>query len=139
MKQHESLKLEDDGFCFVCGKNNPDGLKLDFRKVENRVIAEFYPLKRYQGYRDIIHGGIITTILDEAMVKACILEGINAVTAEINVRFLHSLPPGKTSIVEAWIVSQNSRLIEAESVLKDEDKNIIAKGKAKLIPHGKVH
>ncbi len=135
MKQKNILKLEDDGFCFVCGKNNPDGLRLDFRKIDNKVVAEFYPSKKFQGYKDIIHGGIITTILDEAMVKACIMNGINAVTAEINVRFLRALLTGNSSIVEAWIVSQNPKLIEAESVLKDMDNNILARGRAKLIPH----
>ncbi len=135
MKQKNILKLEDDGFCFVCGKNNPDGLRLDFRKIDNKVVAEFYPSKKFQGYKDIIHGGIITTILDEAMVKACIMNGINAVTAEINVRFLHALLTNNPSIVEAWMVSQNSKLIEAESVLKDMENNILARGKAKLIPN----
>lgn len=69
------------------------------------------------------------------MVKACILNGINAVTAEISVRFRKPLVVGASCIVEAWIVSHNPRLIEAESLLKDNEGNTVATAKAKLIPH----
>ncbi|MCX7792830.1 MAG: PaaI family thioesterase [Thermodesulfovibrionales bacterium] len=127
-------ELRDDGYCFACGDLNPRGLHLNFIKKDEKVSAVFTPLKIYQGYTDIVHGGIISTLLDEAMVKACILNGINAITAEITVRFRKPLFMGNTCIVEAWIVSRNPKLIETESVIKDREGNIIAQGKAKLIP-----
>lgn len=132
------VSLKDDGYCFACGALNPQGLHLSFKKEEQKVYAQFTALKIHQGYADIIHGGIISTVLDEAMVKACILNGINAVTAEITVRFKKPLFTGKTCTVEAWILSRNARLIEAESILKDKEGNIIAHGKAKLIPGGEI-
>lgn len=131
-------ELRDDGYCFACGNLNPQGLHLSFKKEDKKVSAQFTPLKIHQGYADITHGGIISTVLDEAMVKACIMNGINAVTAEITVRFKKPLMAGKACIVEAWLLSGNARLIEAESILKDKDGNIIAQGKAKLIPGGEI-
>ncbi len=127
-------ELKDDGYCFACGVLNPQGLHLSFEKIDRKVVAKFLPRKEHQGYRDIVHGGIITTVLDEAMVKACILNGFNAVTAEIVVRFRRPLITGTSCTVEAWINTEGSRLIEAESSIKDIEGNIIATAKAKLIP-----
>lgn len=128
------VELKDDGYCFACGPLNPLGLRLSFDKIDKRVITKFVPQKEHQGYAEIVHGGIISTILDEAMVKASILNGIDAVTAEITVRFRRPLFIGTPCIVEAWINSQTSRLIETESLIKDEKENIIATARAKLIP-----
>lgn len=129
------VSLKDDGYCFACGALNPQGLHLSFKKEAGKVTALFFPQKIHQGYADIIHGGIITTVLDEAMVKACILNGINAVTAEISVRFRKPLMAGDSCTVEAWIVSENPRLIEAESLMKDREGNTVATARAKLIPY----
>lgn len=129
------IELKDDGYCFVCGPLNPFGLHLSFEKSDQKVIAHFTSQKAHQGYADIVHGGIITTLLDEAMVKACILNGINAVTAELLIRFRRPLITGNPCTVYAWIVSQSSRLIEAESELIDHEGNTIATAKAKLIPY----
>jgi hypothetical protein len=73
-------ELSDDRFCFVCGERNPEGLHVDFYLEDDKAIGEFVALKKYQGYKDIIHGGIISTLLDEAMVKVALLKGILCVT-----------------------------------------------------------
>ena len=67
-------KLEDDKHCFVCGEKNPNGLNLTFSFREGKVVTEFILHKTYQGYKDIVHGGIISTLLDESMVKAALLQ-----------------------------------------------------------------
>ena len=77
------LQLEDDGHCFACGKKNPGGLQLDFTSSNGKTAAEFLPKKEHQGFKDLVHGGIIATILDEAMVKAVLSTGVQAVTAEL--------------------------------------------------------
>lgn len=129
------MKLEDDNYCFACGKKNHCGLKLSFSYSNGKLTFEFIPDKIYQGYKDIIHGGIITTVLDEAMIQAAIAEGIIPVTAEINVRFKKPLMANEKTIVEAEIIRKSSRLIEAQSsLLKKSDGTIIAEASAKLIP-----
>jgi uncharacterized protein (TIGR00369 family) len=129
------MKLEDDNYCFACGKKNHCGLKLSFSYSNGKLTFDFIPDKIYQGYKDIIHGGIITTVLDEAMIQAAIAEGILPVTAEINVRFKKPLMANEKTIVEAEIIRKSSRLIEAQSsLLKKSDGTIIAEASAKLIP-----
>lgn len=129
-----TIELRDDGYCFVCGPLNPVGLHLSFKKSGEKVTASFVPQKIHQGYADIVHGGLIAAVLDEVMVKACILNGVNAMTAEMSVRFKRPLKIGISCTAEAWLISRSQRLIEAESIMRDQDGNTIALAKAKLIP-----
>jgi len=102
-------KLEDDHHCFVCGEKNHYGLHLKFSIHEGKVLSEFVPQKVHQGYKDIVHGGIISTVLDEAMVKAAIMQGMPAVTVEIGVRFKNPFTVGEMAIVEATITKMNKK------------------------------
>jgi len=129
------MKLEDDNYCFACGRENPCGLKLSFTYSNGKLISEFTPSKIHQGYRDITHGGIITTVLDEAMIQAVIAEGLKPVTAEINIRFKNPLMAGEETIVTAEITKRGTKLIEAySSISKKKDGSVIAEAHAKLIP-----
>ena len=125
--------LQDDNYCFVCGEENPLGLHLKFSFDNGKASAEFVPQKIHQGYKDIVHGGIITTVLDEAMVKAALMQGIPAMSAEITVRFRNTLFAGEKTVVEALIEKKNRKIIEASAVLKKADKTIIAESQAKLL------
>lgn len=128
------MKLEDDNYCFVCGRENPAGLKLHFSFHDKKAFAEFTIPKTFQGYKDIIHGGILATILDEAMIKLVIAQGINAVTAEFTVRLKNPLQPGVKATVEAEIIKSGRRLIEAAAYIQDASSKKIAEGYGKLIP-----
>ncbi|HZV46034.1 MAG TPA: PaaI family thioesterase [Thermodesulfovibrionales bacterium] len=125
--------LEDDQYCFVCGHNNPAGLHLRFCIHEGKVFTEFIPKKIHQGYKDIIHGGLISTILDEAMVKAALMQGLPVVTAEMTVRFRNPLLVGEKAIVEATMLRTNRKIIEATATIKKTDETVIAEGTAKLL------
>jgi len=125
--------LEDDNHCFVCGEENQFGLHLKFSIHEGKVLSEFVPQKVHQGYKDIVHGGIISTIIDEAMVKAAIMQGIPAVTAEITVRFKKTLRVGEKVLIEATIINMNKKIIETSAQVKKVDDTIIAEGHAKLL------
>jgi uncharacterized protein (TIGR00369 family) len=129
-----SLKLQDDSFCFVCGRDNPCGLKLAFTNVNGRVVSEFTPAKVYQGYTGITHGGIISTVLDEAMIYAAMEDGTFPVTAELTVRFKKPLMTDETAIIEAEVINSNSKLATAHSrLIRKHDGALIAEGSAKLL------
>jgi uncharacterized protein (TIGR00369 family) len=125
--------LEDDHYCFVCGEKNPSGLRLRFSLNAGKVLTEFIPQKTHQGYKDIVHGGIISTVIDEAMVKAALMQGMPAVTAEITVRFRNPLIAGEKAIVEAEITKSNRKIIETAAVVKKADGTTVAEGSAKLV------
>ncbi len=68
------------------------------------------------------------------MIQAAIAEGLNPVTAEINVRFKKPLLVDERVIVEAEITKRGSRLIEAAArLLMQSDGSVIAEASSKLI------
>ncbi|MDA8170232.1 MAG: PaaI family thioesterase [Nitrospiraceae bacterium] len=132
------MKLEDDRYCFACGAENPGGLHLAFQGGGRGVVAFFTPARRHQGYKGVVHGGIITTMLDEAMAHAAIKAGHYPVTAEISVRFRNALPVGQQVRVEGWIEAAEGaparRLLEAASELKTYPQGgLVATARAKLM------
>jgi len=125
--------LEDDNYCFVCGEKNPYGLHLTFSAHDGKVLAEFIPQKNYQGYKDIVHGGIISALIDEAMVKAALMQGKPAITAEITVRFKNPLMVWDKAIIEATIIKMNKKIIETSAIMRKTDNTLIAEGYGKLL------
>lgn len=89
-------------YCFVCGLNNPHGMRLKFTLDENRKmsICRFRLSKRYTGPPGHCHGGIIATILDDAMGKVNKLRQVVALTREMTVEYLKPVPLHKPLLVE---------------------------------------
>ncbi len=129
----KGIKLIEDGHCFACGKKNDAGLGLEFRHSDGRTISEFIPRKAHQGFMDIVHGGIIATVLDEAMVKRVLSEGMEAMTAEISVRFRSPLFVGERATVEAEIKNAGKRLLETSARMIKGDSTVVAEAEAKLL------
>lgn len=125
------MKTED--YCFVCGKQNPVGLKAEFKHGQGKSSAELVLSKEYQGWSGIIHGGIISALLDEACVYAGNSLGYNTVTAELKIRFKKPVQPEEKISVEAQANHVKSKLIEARATIKDSRGNIIAEAEGKLI------
>lgn len=106
--------------CFACGPNNPHGLHLRFATEQlSGSVAEWIPDAFTEGFRGIVHGGIVSTVLDEAMSKAVAAAGISALTAELRVRLRHHVAPGSMVHVRGWINSQTRRLIRTEAAITD--------------------
>lgn len=93
MEKKETLQI--DNYCFVCGKENPKGLKAKFISFNGKAKAEMILDKEYQGYSGIIHGGIIAALLDEACAYAGISLGYYTVTAEMKIRYRKTLKVGE--------------------------------------------
>ena len=124
-----SIAISDP--CFGCGQNNPCGLKLKFEWDGKTAKAEFTPNKFHQGWSDIIHGGIITTILDEAMGYAAYYEGVKCVTAIMQTRFKRPLSIDEPIIVTASLTRKTRRLVETEAKITLIDGTLIAECTAK--------
>lgn len=129
------LKLEDDRYCFACGERNPEGLKLTFDWDGKTLKSSFTPRKEHQGYKDVVHGGIISTVLDECMAWAAIKKlNTMAATAELSVRLKNPLRTGEKTLTEARVENTSRKLVEASSTMKRaSDGKVIATARAKLI------
>ncbi|NQT25223.1 PaaI family thioesterase [candidate division KSB1 bacterium] len=129
------MQLPNSKSCFVCGTHNPNGLQLTFHAEEDRVWAEFEPKSWMVGYENVIHGGLISTVLDEIVIwTAYHAMGRFAVTAELNVRFRQPLRLGDRVTVEGHFQEDRGRMwmVSAEMIRSDGRK--LAEGTAKLIP-----
>jgi uncharacterized protein (TIGR00369 family) len=129
------MKFETYGNCFVCGEKNPGGLHLNFEIDRERrtLTTTFLASPVFQGYDGIVHGGILSALLDEAMAKLSYELGYNAVTASLEIRFINPAPILQTLRVYGEIVEVNKRLVRAKSRIVKEDGTILAEGTSKLI------
>ena len=98
------------GLCFGCGQNNPIGLKLRFEREGRVVRAEFAPDKHYQGWPGVVHGGIITCMLDEAMSHAAHFEGLSCLTVKMGVRFKRPTLVDEPLVITGSITRRKRRL-----------------------------
>ncbi|MBU1627725.1 PaaI family thioesterase [bacterium] len=127
------MELANNNRCFVCGKENEWGLKLDFELKDNKLIAEVVFDERFQGFKGIIHGGIVGTILDEMMVNLAVRLGLNAVTAEIKIRLKKPTYAGKIYRFEGEITGERKRMVNAIARSFDSEGNIIAEAEGVLV------
>jgi acyl-coenzyme A thioesterase PaaI-like protein len=103
--------------CIVCGAHSERGLRLHFELGVGGASADWSPTRDWESFQGTIHGGIIGTVLDEAMSKAIIAQGWEAFTAELRVRFRGRIAPGDQLHVQGWVVEKLRRHIRAEAAL----------------------
>ena len=122
--------------CFVCGESNPIGLKLRFQTEGGIVRAEFTPRAEHAGFQETVHGGLISTVLDEIMVWVCAVRtGQFAYCAELTVRFVGPARPGRVAKISAELVSnKRNRLFEAKAEWRDASDKLLASGLGKYLP-----
>src|SRR5690242_3093872 len=102
MTKVQKKPLTNRNFCFGCGPDNPQGMRLKFRIEDGPVVrATFSMAHRYQGPPHGVHGGIIATLVDEAMGKLSRVDKVVALTAELTVRYLRPVPLGRKIMIEA--------------------------------------
>ncbi len=126
-----SIKVDRDyNQCFGCGQNNPIGLKLCFQWDGKTAKAEFTPTEFYQGWPGLVHGGIITCMLDEAMGWVARFEGLNCITAEMQVKLRRLTLIGEPLVVTASITRKTRKLVAAKAAISLKDGTLIAEATA---------
>jgi acyl-coenzyme A thioesterase PaaI-like protein len=129
------LRARPQSACFVCGQDNPQGLRIRYRRQDNgEVTAMWTPSAALEGFRGVVHGGIVSTVLDEAMSKAVAAGGCEALTAELRVRFRRRVASGGVYLIRGWIVDRGKRLIKTEAVLSARDGTEHAHAWAAFLP-----
>jgi uncharacterized protein (TIGR00369 family) len=135
MNSTNSINSNDNQRCYVCGRENPVGLGVDFHidSAARSISAVFTPKELHQGYEGIVHGGILSALLDEAMGKlAFSLLAMPVVTAELTIKFRSPAAPGTELSVYGKITEESNRLILAEAKI-ERGLILIAEAKGKLI------
>lgn len=122
----------DDRYCFACGEKNPIGMHLKF-SINNDIIETRYIFpKEFQGYKDFVHGGMISLLLDEVMVNLPWLKlRVPVVSADLKIKLRKPLRIEEEVIAKAFIKKQKGKIyfIKGE-VIKEKTKELIAEGEA---------
>lgn len=128
------LQVRVDHGCFGCGAANPQGLHLRFTPEAGGVRATFTPLPVHQGYEQVVHGGILSTLLDEAMAWAVAAAGVWAVTGEMQVRFRRPLHVGEAISVHGEVTDIRTRaILAAGQLVREADRQVIATATALFV------
>lgn len=131
-------RFEDDRMCFACGKDNPDGLQLEFESVGDDVRTSVAFPRKFQGYSDVIHGGLVSTVLDETMVTLLNRLGYLALTAELSVRFREPVHVGERIDVTASLVEKRGKVFRVEAKAVRGDGTEVASGQCRCFQVGLV-
>lgn len=127
-------EFRDDRTCFVCGENNPAGLKLrltmDAERGESSAEVTF--AAHFQGWAGIVHGGLLATVLDEALIYAAGSRGFKCVTGEVTVRYVKPASTGVAYALKGRFLEDKGRIVLAESFLYDAEGQEVARAAGKL-------
>ncbi|MDP9729033.1 PaaI family thioesterase [Alicyclobacillus tolerans] len=121
-------------YCFVCGADNPRGLHVHFEKRDRaNSFATFYVDKEMAGWPSVQHGGITSTLLDEACAYVATFLGKVTVTAELNISFKAPIRVGETLYIEATPTRESRKLILVQATIHNAEGELKATADAKMM------
>lgn len=133
----EGIKQPNSRHCFVCGIENPVGLKLKLYQTEPGVIETTYTApEHFQGYPGVLHGGIVASILDEVSGRALMgdpMEPRFMFTGKLEVKYRKNVPVGKPLKIIGKEVKSRGKLAEGWAGMYDESGTLLAEGFVLLV------
>ena len=137
MSHKVTAKQPNSKMCLVCGLKNTFGLHTSFFELDNsELLAIFKPREEHQSYPGRLHGGIISTILDETIGRAIMIQSegeIWGVTLDLQIRFKKPVPLDEELRVIGRIIKNSSRFFEGTGELLLQDGTIAAEGHGKYL------
>ena len=114
--------------CFGCGSANSSGLQLEFfRAPDGSVVATPTVAAAFDGHPGYLHGGIIATLLDEAMSKSVRALGKSAMTRKMEVDYLRPVPSGAPLRIAGRVIRSEGRKHWAEASIANSEGVTLAK------------
>ena len=133
VKGRGEVEVRDARWCFVCGPQNPLGLRLAFRVEGEEVQAVFVPGPHHVGYDGVVHGGILAAVLDDAMANLYFLRGEEALTTRMEVRFRREGRPGEPLSITAWEVGRRGQFGKARAVATNARGEVVAEAEGTFL------
>ena len=125
--------------CFICGLENPVGLHLHFYEVESGVLETTYIAPdHFQGYPGVLHGGIVSAIIDETAARSQMGSDPNnprfMFTAKLEIKYRNNVPTGKSLKIIGKAGKTKSKSAEAwAGIYNAETNELLAEGTVLLI------
>ncbi len=126
-------EVNDNNRCFVCGGENPVGLRLQFDNDDGGTRTTLLFPEHFQGWESYVHGGILSTVLDEIMVRAAMAKGTRCVTGEITVKFLKPVLTSTPYTLIGRLVEERGRVLLAEAWIEDAGRQVMTRATGKLV------
>jgi uncharacterized protein (TIGR00369 family) len=126
-------RLADDRRCFACGPDNTLGLRLQFEYGPDSAHCVTTVAPQFAGWVDMLHGGVVAALLDEAMAHAAIAAGVRAVTARLEIRFFKPAPVGIPLHLHGAIERKRGKVLDATATVSDGADTIYAEGRSRFI------
>ncbi len=122
-----AVLASDSNHCFVCGPANPIGLGVVFSLDGDICRGEFTPDAQHMGYRNVTHGGIVFSLLDDVMANWLWLQGVQCFTARADIRYRSELVVGTPVRLEGWCEKRKGRLAQMQSrLIRCQDDFVVA-------------
>lgn len=131
------MELPHASGCFVCGRANTRGLRLDLRvhRENGMVYAAYTPAEQHEGFVGVVHGGLLAAVLDEAMTWAATWAGRRfCVCGEMTVRFRRPVAPGTPLLIAASVETKRNKLIETAASVTDASGHTVVSAEGKYVP-----
>jgi acyl-coenzyme A thioesterase PaaI-like protein len=119
--------------CFACGHRNESGLKLIFRRDGERILADYMPSERYQGFPGVLHGGILATMLDETMSRTGALRREWLMTGKLDIRYRRPAPIDQPLRVWGEIARERDGAIDAIGAVELTDGTVLAEARGMFV------
>lgn len=128
------MDVLDNQFCFICGKNNPIGFKatIEVDRENQSAQCTLTVPKEFQGWKEMVHGGIISALLDEVSAHAGMTVSDTVVTGELKTRYHKPVPVEHEVTASARVVSQQRRTVIVEASLSMQGE-LLASSEAKMV------
>ena len=122
-----------DHNCFACGDTNPIGMHLHIELGEGTASTTWTPGRDFVGWEDKVHGGLLSTLLDEVMAWAPSSYDSWAVTAEMSIRFRSPANPGEELTAKAWVDQRRRRIYHVRGQVHGADGRLIAEAEGRFL------
>lgn len=137
MENQTRIPQPNSKMCFICGLENPVGLKLRIYQTEPGIIETAYTApENFQGYPGVLHGGIVATILDEISGRANMGDPSAPrfmFTAKLEVKYRKNVPTGKVLKIIGKAGKSKGKMAEGWAGIYDEHGTLLAEGNTILI------
>jgi acyl-coenzyme A thioesterase PaaI-like protein len=124
--------------CFVCGQRNPFGLHLVFQQEGRSIVADYQPREEHQGFPGVIHGGIVASVLDEALGRTSLLGEHPGwtMTGKLEIKYRRYVPYGPLLRVRATLESDRRRMQQASGILTlaEDESSVLAEASGIFLP-----
>ena len=124
----------DENYCFACGPENPIGLRMTFSHADGVTTSHFTPSREHEGWKDVIHGGILATLMDETMARNIMELGFMILTLKMETQFKRPARPGKELMITASLPESKGKYFFPKSrIIERETGELIAESSAVFV------